>query len=277
MVTKDQGFTIFLPYMGNLPYETIVSKADDLSVLLSDSAEKIIDIVVPDGDRKYGQNEAIAGMEAGEVDLAFLSWQATLVADEAAGVIPGLNIVRFGSHFYRSQILTYASSGVSEINDLDGRSMCWVDPYSVSGYIVPSMMLLAESVDPDANSTFLGSHNDVIWELYDDNCDGGATYVDARDSNEFPSDVYDTVIPIAISPFIPNDGFAYRDEFSEDDRTQINNAIIAVVSTPEGADLMLSLIGSYDGFVESDFSLYQGLYELIYEAGLTPVEIWVEY
>jgi phosphate/phosphite/phosphonate ABC transporter binding protein len=277
MVTKKATITIFMPYQGNLPYETIVSKADLLSVMLSESTDNIVDIVVPDGDWKYGQNEAIAGMEAGDVDIAFISWPATLVAYETAGVQPGLNIVRYGSHFYRSQILTYPGNGVSEIIDLDGRSLCWPSPYSVSGYLVPSIMLLAESVDPDANATFVGSHNQVVWELYHDNCDGGATYVDARSASEFPPDVYDEVIQIAISSSIPNDGFTYRDELSEDIRTQINDAILSVTSTPGGADLMLDLIGHYDGFVESDFSLYQDLYDLIYQAGLTPDDIWVDF
>jgi phosphate/phosphite/phosphonate ABC transporter binding protein len=270
--------TLLLPYWSELPYEDFVDNANLLAGMLSDHAGREVNVVVPEGDWTDGQNAAISGMQSGDVDLALMSWPAYFVAYDSAGAQPGLNIVRFGAPFYTSQILTYSGSGVADIEDLASRPLCWVDGYSTSGYIVPSLMLMVADVDPDTTATYYGSHNQVVWELYGHNCDGGATYVDVRTAAEFPEDVMEMVFPIAISPTIPNDGFAFRGGLSEAARTQLIDAILAVAGTPEGDELLHILIDYHEGMEGHDFNLYQGLYDLIVDdVGYTPQYVWDTY
>jgi phosphonate transport system substrate-binding protein len=276
MLSREELFTMVLPFQGELTYDEFLNNASLFVGMLSEASGLMVEVVVPAGDWVYGQNAAIEGMKSGEVDLALLSWPAYYVAYEATGAQPGLNIVRFGSHFYRSQILTHNESGIEDIAELTGSLLCWVDPGSVSGYIVPSWMLLAESIDPDANAFYSGSHTQVVWDLLDHSCDAGAAFVDVRTSGSagFPPDIMDLVFPIAVSPEIPNDTFAFRGGFDEETRTQLIDAFLSVASTPEGSDLLALMAGTTEGLVETDFDLYQGLYDLIYAAGLTPQEIW---
>lgn len=276
MLTNETPITLLLPYRGEVPLPDALANASLLGNLLSETTGQVVHVVVPEGGWMEGQNAAISGFQSGEVDLAFMSWAAYYVAFETSGALPGLNISRFGSHFYRSQILTYSGSGVVELTDLVGEHFCWGDPNSVSGYIVPSWMLLAEGFDLDNDIVAVpsGFHDQVVWDVYNQVCKGGATYVDARDAGGLPPDVKEIVYPIAVSPMIPNDGFAYAGGLSEDTRNQLTAAILAVAGTPEGGDLLVTLIGTNDGLIETDFSLYQGLYDLIYAAGLTPEGFW---
>jgi phosphonate transport system substrate-binding protein len=275
MLTKKTPITMYLPNLVNLPDETFVAKAGQLRLMLSESAGRLIDVVVPSGGWYDGQDAAIIGMQTGDVDFALLSWHAYYVAYETAGAQPALGIFRFGSDFYQSQILTYAGSGVGDISDLEGRPLCWSGTGSDSGYIVPSLMLRTEGIDPDENASFSGSHPDVVLDLYNHNCDGGATFVDTREYDWLPDDVFEVVLRVAVSPPIPNYGIVYRGSLDDDIRDLAVGAFLDVAGTPEGFDLISVLFGTDEGIVETDFSLYQGLYDLIYAAGLTPSDIWI--
>ena len=47
-----------------------------------------------------------------------------------------------GRTYYHSQIITLASSGIKDVNDLKGRNFAFVDPASTSGYAFPLAGLL---------------------------------------------------------------------------------------------------------------------------------------
>ena len=45
----------------------------------------------------------------------------------------GLVTERFGLTYYTGQIIVRADSGITSLEDLKGKVMCWVDPNSTSG------------------------------------------------------------------------------------------------------------------------------------------------
>jgi ABC-type phosphate/phosphonate transport system substrate-binding protein len=140
-------------------------------------------------------------------------------------------------------------------------------------------MLEVAGVDPHANASYT-DHSQVVWNLYNRDCDGGATYVDARSSQSagYPPDVMTVVSPvIAYSPPIPHDGLVFRGGFPEDIRHDLINALMEIAGTPEGGLLLTNLLGNNEGLDEHDFGLYQGLYDLIYQAGYTPQYVWDTY
>jgi len=279
---QTQPITLLLPYgssfVGEISYEDYVAAADQLADLLSGYVGLPINLVVPEGDWITGQNTAIEGLQSGEIDLAFMSWAASLVAYDTAGAQPGLNVVRFGEAFYKSQILTHVESGVTDVQDLADRPLCWAEWYSVSGHMVPSWILEREGIDPHANAIY-SDHQQVVWNLYNKECDGGGSYVDVRTDSSagFPEDVMNVVFPIYVSPEIPNDGFIFRSDLPENVRYDLINAFMTVVGTPEGSALLNDLLGNYEGIQEFDFGLYQGLYDLIYQAGYNSQYVWDTY
>lgn len=112
-------------------------------------------------------------------------------AAEKYGVDVALVTQRFSSATYNGQINVNAAVGIEKLEDLKGKVMCWVDPNSTSGYIIPRIMLRAEGIDPDedfAQTLNAGGHNNVIIQVYKGECDAGTRHVDAHSAveGEFP-------------------------------------------------------------------------------------------
>ena len=51
--------------------------------------------------------------------------------------------------FYKGQFIANKASGIKTFADLKGKTFCFVDPNSTSGYIIPRIVLKANGIDPD--------------------------------------------------------------------------------------------------------------------------------
>jgi len=149
--------------------------------------------------------------------------------------------------------------------------MCWVDPNSTSGYIVPRIMLKANGIDPDkdfAKTIEAGSHNNVVTQVYNGDCDAGATYVDARSSVEKDiPDVKEKVIAIATTADIPNDNVSFVKNFPADKRKQIVDALLEISNSEDGKKL-LNDIYSIEGLKPADDSFYDAFRAELSKAGI---------
>lgn len=214
---------------------------------------------------------AIEAMGAGEAHVSMLATFAYLLAHEKYGVEVSLVSTRYGSPYYKGQIVVGADTGIEALADLAGRSACWVDAASASGYIVPRVMLQAAGVDPEADlaqSVEAGSHDAVIIAVYNGDCDFGASFVDARDSvaDEFP-DVYDRVLVIGESPEIPNDGVQFASDVPDEVRDNLVNAFLALLETEGGLEA-IDIAYNWSGLVEKDDSFYDGFRQTLDAAGI---------
>jgi len=169
-----------------------------------------------------------------------------------------------------------ADSGIKTLADLKGKVMCWVDPNSTSGYIIPRIMLKANGIDPDtdfANQIEAGSHNNVITQVYNGDCDAGATYADARSSVEknIP-DVKEKVVVLATTTDIPNDNVSFAKDFPADLRDKIVNALLEIAATDEGKEALNTLY-SIAGLEKADDSFYDGFRADLSKAGIDIEEL----
>jgi phosphonate transport system substrate-binding protein len=187
---------------------------------------------------------------------------------------PVVAVAAFHTHSYVSLTIV----------DLQGEQMCYVESLSTSGYIVPSIMLMAAGVDPFADADIVGSHSGVIEALYNRECEGGATYFDARvlfdgypEGEPGYENVYDIVLPLELSPQIPNDGFSFARHVPEDQQDAVVLALLDISETPEGLELLGIISGGSQGLVQTDHSIYSGLEDLIANAGLSASEVWENY
>jgi phosphonate transport system substrate-binding protein len=220
----------------------------------------------------------IEAMCAENADIGWLNTFGYLVAHEKCGVDVILGTVRFGTPYYTGQIIVGADTGIESIADLKGKVMCWVDPLSTSGYIIPSLMLRAAGVDPDtdlADTVMAGSHTNVVTAVYNGDCDAGATYVDARGTveDEFP-DVMDKVVVIAESPEIPNDTVSVRPGLPDDVVQNVKQALLDIADTEEGQDALFTVYEIED-LQEVDDSFYDP-FRLTLDAAGVNIEDFVE-
>jgi phosphonate transport system substrate-binding protein len=228
------------------------------------------------GETATSYTAVIEAMCTEKAHMGTLATFAYLLAHEKCGVDCALVAVRYGSPYYKGQIIVGAETGIKTISDLKGKTVCWVDAASTSGYIIPRIMLKAAGVDPDkdlAQQTEVGSHPGVVLAVYKGDCDAGATWVDARGTikDEYP-DVKEKVLVIAESAEIPNDGLQFIKGFPPEMREKIVKAFLKIMETEEGVEAM-GLAYGWDAVVEKDDSFYDAFRATLDAAGVDVKEL----
>lgn len=231
---------IIMSFVPSGDTQQIIASGNELAQLLSESTGLTVTANV--GTDFAAVREA---MGAGQAHIGWLNTFNYVLAHEKYGVDVGLVTQRFGATTYTGQIVVRADSGIASLEDLKGKVMCWVDPNSTSGYIIPRILLAANGVDPDTDfsqTIEAGSHNNVITQVYNGDCDAGATFVDARSSVEADlPDVKEVVSVLAETTDIPNDSVSFTEDFPAETREQIVNALLEISATDAGKEVLNNL------------------------------------
>lgn len=249
----------------------VLAGGEAVAKLLSDETGYVIKANVP-----TSYSAVIEALGAGKAQMAALATFAYLQAHQKYGVEVALVATRYGTPYYKGEIIAGADTGIKSIADVKGKKMCWVDASSTSGYIVPRVMLKAAGVDPDkdlAQQVEAGSHDNVVLSVYRGDCDCGATYVDARGNIEkdFP-DVKTKVVVIAESAEIPNDGLQFVKDFPADMKAKIVKAFVAMMKTDEGKAAMKDSY-QWEDVIEKDDTFYDGFRKTLDAAGVKIEEL----
>lgn len=216
-----------------------------------------------------GYSSLIEALAAGDAHIVFLPPMTYLYASQRGLAEVALLTNHFGVYEYGTQFLANAESGFTVYFDpLSGQNSagpevalsqfaekrpCWVDPGSVSGFIVPAGLLSVNQI-PTGPAAFSQSHSGVVRALYVKGvCDFGATFSftgDPRTASSVLSDLPDALQRIPIiwrsEAVIPNLNLSYLAGLSETTRNQLNKAFLDLAATPEGLTLISSAAGGYE-------------------------------
>ena len=207
----------------------------------------------------------IEAMGAGKVDIGWLATFSYVLAKNKYDVELLLVVQRFGSPFYRGQIMVRADSGINSLDNLQGKRFAFVDPASTSGHLYPKTLLLSKGLDPKtffSKTIFAGSHNAVVLSIYKGEVDGGAAYDGSRAAvaKSYP-DVFDKIKVLAYTKEIPNDTVSVRKELPADLKVRLRNGLKKISDSPEGSKVLKRLYG-ISGLMDLD-----GLFDPVREAG----------
>ncbi len=267
--SKDKP--IVMSFVPSGDTQEIIASGEELAKMLSEKTGLTIEANV--GTDFAAVREA---MGAGKAHIGWLNTFNYVLAHEKYGVDVALVTIRFGSTSYKGQINVRADSGIESLEDLKGKVMCWVDPNSTSGYIIPRIMLKANGIDPDkdfAKTIEAGSHNNVVTQVYNGDCDAGATYADARSSIEKDHpDVKEVVVVLATTSDIPNDNVSFVKDFPADLRDKIVNALLEIAQSEEGKAALETLY-SIAGLEKADDSFYDAFRADLSKAGIDIEEL----
>jgi len=251
--------------------EEIIASGDTLAQMIGDKTGLVIKAEV--GTDFAATREA---MGAGKAHIGWLNTFNYVLANEKYGIDVALVTVRYGLSTYKGQINVNADAGITSLEDLKGKVFCYVDPASTSGYVIPRIMLMANGIDFDNDFSKLveaGSHNNVITQVYNGECDAGASYDDARGSVEGDlPDVKDKVLVLAYTTDIPNDSVSFVKDFPADLRDQIVNALLEIAGTEEGLAALENLY-SIAGLQKADDSFYDAFRLDLSKAGINIEEL----
>jgi phosphonate transport system substrate-binding protein len=211
-----------------------------------------------------------------EAHMGSLATFAYVLAADRGCAEAELVAVRFGSPTYNGQIIVRADSGLNAITDLAGKTFCRPDPLSTSGWIIPSLTLMAAGINPETDLAEIvdsGSHDAVAAAVYNGDCDAGATYIDARTriEEDYP-DVMEVVTVIEVTEDIPNDGVQYVASLSRELRDQINAALLAIAETEAGLEA-LNTAYQWDGLEAHDDGFYDPFRQVLQASGMSIEEL----
>ena len=214
---------------------------------------------------------AVEAMCSGEAHMGALNTFNYVLANARGCAEVGVTSVRFGSTFYSGQIITQAGSGIESVADLAGKTFCRPDPTSTSGWVIPSIAMQAEGIDPEADLAEIidaGGHPETVIAVYNGDCDAGSTFVDARGNieEEF-ADVMDVVVVIAESAPIPNDNISFEPGVSQEVRDALIGILLDLASTEEGLETLNSVY-SWSGMEIVEDSFYDGFCQQLEVAGV---------
>ena len=207
----------------------------------------------------------IEAMGAGKVDIGWLATFSYVLAKDKYDVELLLVVQRFGSPFYRGQIMVRADSGINSLDNLQGKRFAFVDPASTSGHLYPKTLLLSKGLDPKTffgKTIFVGSHNAVVLSIYKGEVDGGAAYDGSRAAvaKSYP-DVFEKIKVLAYTKEIPNDTVSVRKELPEGLKVKLRNGLKKISDSPKGSKILKRLYG-ISGLMDLD-----GLFDPVREAG----------
>ena len=207
----------------------------------------------------------IEAMGAGKVDIGWLATFSYVLAKDKYDVELLLVVQRFGSPFYRGQIMVRVDSGINSLDNLQGKRFAFVDPASTSGHLYPKTLLLSKGLDPKTffgKTIFVGSHNAVVLSIYKGEVDGGAAYDGSRAAvaKTYP-DVFEKIKVLAYTKEIPNDTVSVRKELPEGLKVKLRNGLKKISDSPKGSKILKRLYG-ISGLMDLD-----GLFDSVREAG----------
>jgi phosphonate transport system substrate-binding protein len=200
--------------------------------------------------------------------FAMMSSQSYILANQKYGAMVKLRTVRFGQSVYYGMIITKASSGIKDLNDLQGKTFAYTDELSTSGYLYPKKMLERSKVKL-AKETFVKKHDEVVRLVYEGKVDAGAAFYsppsgngtlrDARSrlKEKFP-DVENKVVIIGKTDAIPNDPIVFSKNFDADAARKLYTALVKLASDPKGKQTLADMYGT-EGFVKASDADYNSL------------------
>jgi len=262
---------IIMSFVPSGDTQEIIASGDEIAAKISEMTGLVIKSNV--GTDFAAVREAMC---ANKAQIGWLNTFNYVLAHEKCGVDVGLVTDRYGLTTYTGQINVRADGGIATLADLKGKVMCWVDPNSTSGYIIPRIMLKANGIDPDkdfAKTVEAGSHNNVVSQVYNGDCDAGATYADARSSIEkdFP-DVKEKVVVLATTSDIPNDSVSFAKDFPAEMRDKIVQALLDYAGTDAGKEALNNLY-SIAGLQKEEDSFYDIFRADLSKAGMNIEEL----
>ncbi len=238
---------------------------------------------------------SVEAMGADKAQVGFLNTFSAVLGKAKYGIEPALLVLRkYNTNdidpdkglagqlepFYKGQFIAQAASGIKSYADLKGKTFCFVDPNSTSGYVIPRIVLKANGVDPDKDfkaATNAGSHPNVATAVYKGDCDAGVTYIDVlTDATtnlkaQYP-DIADKVKAFAVTDQIPNDGVQFVKDLDPKIKDAAVAGLMAMVNDP-GGNAVLRGLYTINGFQKVDPNFYDAFTAVLQKAGVDPASL----
>lgn len=191
----------------------------------------------------------VEGLGSGKVDFGIIPPFAYVLANkefDSQVVLTSINDK--GEAGYYSVIMTRKDSGITDVKDLKGKKIAFVDPSSTSGYLFPGAYLIENGIDieKDIEYEYSGGHDKSLQMLLNKDVDAIATFeaVDLRYQEEFPN-AKEEVQTIAKTEMIPGISVTVSSKMDEETKQKLTETLENITEDPEAKKLLEELFGLY--------------------------------
>jgi phosphonate transport system substrate-binding protein len=134
-----------------------------------------------------------------------------------------------GSSGSDGEIFVPQTSTAHALVDLKGKRVCFSDPLSTTGYLLPRKAFRDAGLDPDKDiiSHISGTHTQVLRDLVNDVCDAGATYSGGYLAADRAGIPVAQVRHFLFTGRTPQDAICGTSTLSASDRKKVQNALFA--------------------------------------------------
>ncbi len=207
----------------------------------------------------------IEAMGSGNLDFAFFPPDGFVVANREVGAMVLLKSVRFGNPYYWSAIVVRKDSGITNIGDLEGKSIAWVDANSAAGYTFPRAELIQAGINPDdffSEEIFAGGHDAAVLAVANGSVDSAATF--ANDDQNLSGawtqfldeEQAKNITAIFYSRPIPGDTFSVSKDFASENPALTYQIAAAIANIRAPENNLLTDLYRIDYMIPADSSDY---------------------
>jgi phosphate/phosphite/phosphonate ABC transporter binding protein len=171
--------------------------------------------------------------------------------------------VHSGSTGSDGVLLVRESAQLQGIDDLKGRKICYTDPQSTTGYILPRAHLRQHGIDPDKDlqtpAIISGNHLQLIKDVIDGRCDVGGTFTAAymaADSEDIQSA---QARVLAITGRTPHDAIVAGPGVPSDLTAQLRQAFLDFDPMREAGTQALGEVERITGFSQVSDDVYDSV------------------
>ena len=196
----------------------------------------------------------VEAMRSGRLHIAGMSTGSTVFAVNLAGFIPfSIMGTEDGQYGYRLQTITHAESDISELEDLEGRTVAHTEEASNSGNQAPRALLPEEGLVPgeDYEVRYSGGHGSSILGVYNKDYTAANVASSVLDRMADRGEVDgDDLRVLYESPSFPTTSFGYAHNLDPQLKEQIEEAFFAYEfeGTPLGEEF-----ADVDQFIEVSY------------------------
>jgi phosphate/phosphite/phosphonate ABC transporter binding protein len=224
--------------------DKVTGQHQPIADYLQEKLDRRVELVMAADDK-----DLIQKLFDGEVQLAALSAYAYIRAARRNefGLVLLAKPVTSGGPSYQGLILTRADSGVRTLEDLRGKSFCYVSPGSSSGFLYPRALLRQEGIDPDKDlgpSSFGQEHLNTLRLLDRGQCAAAAVYAKTLEDGDRAGIPSERFHQLAATERIPYDAYTV---LARTPAAEVNAITSVLLALEPGSPLARGVLGRAKG------------------------------
>ena len=181
------------------------------------------------------------------------------------GIVPLATKMVDGSSGSDGVIFVREDSDVRELADLKGKTFCYPDKKSTTGYILARAKMREVGLDPDVDVTphFSGNHTQVLQDMTAGACEAGATYSGGYLAADRAGIPVGRMRQLVITGRSPQDMVVAAPTTSAVDRAALGNALLALDPKKSLGQDTIGTLERVSGFSVPRLSDYDALVKLL--------------